>query len=105
MKKAQEMLQYHLVANRVYNISLVSKSHYILKNLQCGTPMEGGDILKDKLKALIDKSGETVYRVSKETGISQTAIHEWMEGTYTPKLENLRLLADHFKVPLSYFID
>lgn len=61
--------------------------------------------MKDKLKALIDKSGETIYKISKDTGISQTAIANWVEGNYTPKLENLRILAKHFGVPLSYFIE
>ena len=61
--------------------------------------------MKDKLKALIDNSGETIYKISKDTKISQTAIAAWVDGKYTPKLENLKILAEHFGVPITYFIE
>lgn len=61
--------------------------------------------LKDKIKALVDESGETVYAIAKETKISQTAIAMYIKGDYKPKLENLQKLAEHFNVPLSYFIE
>lgn len=63
------------------------------------------ELIKKRLKKLIDESGESIYKVSKETKISQTAIHEWVEGSYTPKLENLQRLAKHFDVPVTYFIE
>lgn len=61
--------------------------------------------LKDKIKTLVDESGESVYAVAKETEISQTAIAKYIEGEYKPKLENLQKLAKHFDVPLTYFIE
>lgn len=61
--------------------------------------------MKEKLNKLLEKSGETVYAVSKATGISQTAIAAWIAGDYEPKLNNLRKLAEHFDVPLEYFIE
>lgn len=61
--------------------------------------------MKDKLKTLVEESGKSVYKISKDTGISQTAIAGWLDGKYTPKLENLKILSEYFDVPLSYFIE
>ena len=61
--------------------------------------------MKDKLQKLIDQTGESMYAVAKDTGLSQTAIAAYLNGDYEPKLEALRKLAEHFDVPLKYFIE
>ena len=54
---------------------------------------------------LLAKNNETAYRVSKETGISTATFTEWKNGTYEPKVEKLMLIADHFGVPVTVFLD
>jgi transcriptional regulator with XRE-family HTH domain len=50
---------------------------------------------------LMEQHGLTPYRVSKDTGISQSTLSDWKTGRSVPKREKLQLLADYFKVPLS----
>jgi len=54
---------------------------------------------------LLAKNNETAYRVSKETGIATATLTEWKNGTYEPKVEKLMLIADHFGVPVTVFLD
>ena len=53
---------------------------------------------------LLKQKGVTVYRVSKETGISQTTFIEWRQGKYTPKLDKLQKIADYFGVSVDYLL-
>lgn len=50
---------------------------------------------------LLEQHGLTPYRVSKDTGISQSTLSDWKTGRSVPKREKLQLLADYFQVPLS----
>ena len=58
-----------------------------------------------KFQALLEKKNKTVYQVSKETGISQTAFSNWKTKRSEPGLESLRKLADYFNVPIEYFLE
>lgn len=53
---------------------------------------------------LLKKTGETAYQVSKATGVSTATLSEWKKGTYTPKIDKLLLIADHFGVPVEMLI-
>jgi transcriptional regulator with XRE-family HTH domain len=56
------------------------------------------DIFENLLK--INKT--TVYRVSKETGISASTLSDWKSGRSVPKLDKMRLIAEFFGVSLEY---
>ena len=56
-------------------------------------------------EALLEKNNETPYKVAKETGVSTATLTEWKKGTYEPKIEKLMLIADHFGVPVTVFLD
>lgn len=58
-----------------------------------------------KLCNLMTERGETAYKVSKATGISQTAISNWKSGIAKPGTKSLVALAKHFNVPMEYFIE
>ena len=51
---------------------------------------------------LLQKYGVTTYKVSKETGISQTTFSNWKSGRSTPKTDALQKIADYFGVTLDY---
>ena len=53
-----------------------------------------GPILDDIRKA-IDTSGKSRYRISKDTGISESRLCQLMAGTKGLSIEALELLADH----------
>ncbi len=53
---------------------------------------------------LLQKYGVTPYKVSKETGVSQSTLSDWKRGISTPKPDKLQKLADYFGVPLSYLL-
>lgn len=53
---------------------------------------------------LLKEKGVTVYRVSKETGISQTTFIEWRQGKYTPKADKMQKIADYFDVSVDYLL-
>ena len=58
-----------------------------------------------RLKALMDKQSVTCYRLAKGIGVTEPAVHTWVDGTCEPKLKNLKKLAEFFDVPLEYFIE
>lgn len=53
---------------------------------------------------LLRAAGITAYKVSKDTGISQTTLSDWKRGRSTPKTEKLQTLADYFDVSLDYLL-
>ena len=54
------------------------------------------EIFEDLLK--INKT--TVYRVSKDTGISASTFSDWKSGRSVPKLDKIKIIADYFGVSL-----
>lgn len=58
-----------------------------------------------KIKELLDNTDKTVYQISKETGISQTAFSNWKSGRTEPNLESIKILAKYFNVPIEYFLE
>lgn len=51
---------------------------------------------------LLQKYGVTPYKVSKETGISQSSLSDWKKGKITPKTDSLQKIASYFGVTLDY---
>lgn len=51
---------------------------------------------------LLHEFGVTAYKVSKETGISQTTFSNWKSGRSIPKTDALQKIADYFNVSLDY---
>jgi len=54
---------------------------------------------KEHLERLLAEHGETAYRLSKKTGISQGLISDYRSGRSKPKFENIEKIADFFGVP------
>ena len=53
---------------------------------------------------LMGIKGVTAYRVSKETGVTQTSLSNWKNGKSTPSNENLKKIADYFGVSIDYLM-
>lgn len=53
---------------------------------------------------LLQKYGVTAYKVSKETGITQSTLSDWKRGRSTPKTENMKKIADYFGVSVEYLM-
>ena len=53
---------------------------------------------------LLKMDGSTVYRVSKETGISASTFTDWKNGRSVPKADKLKKIADYFGVSLDYLL-
>ena len=54
---------------------------------------------------LLKMNNTTVYRVSKDTGISPSSLTDWKYGRSVPKADKLRKIAEYFDVSLNYFFD
>lgn len=54
---------------------------------------------------LLKANGTTVYRVSKDTGISASTFSDWKSGRSVPKTDKMKLIADYFGVSLEYMIN
>ena len=52
---------------------------------------------------LMNQKKTTIYRVSKDTGITSTVLYDWKRGRSEPKLDKLLKLAKYFDVPVEYF--
>ena len=59
----------------------------------------------EKFAELLAKSNKTAYQVSKDTGIATATLTEWKNGTYTPKVDKLMILANYFGVAVNYFLE
>ena len=53
---------------------------------------------------LLQSYGVTPYKVSKETGISQSTLSDWKTGKITPKSDTMKKLADYFNVSVDYLM-
>lgn len=58
---------------------------------------------------LLEKYGTTTYQVCKETGVAQNTISMWKtraekDDKATISIFDLKKIADHFKVPIDYFL-
>lgn len=53
---------------------------------------------------LLQKYGITPYKISKDTGITQSTLSDWKRGISTPKQDKLQKIADYFGVSLAYII-
>ena len=58
-----------------------------------------------KFQALLEKTDKTVYQISKETGISQTAFFFFISGRSTPSLESLKQLSVYFGVAIEDLLE
>lgn len=53
---------------------------------------------------LLQKHGISAYKVSKETGVSQSTLSDWKRGISTPKQDKLQKIADYFGVTIDYLM-
>lgn len=58
----------------------------------------------DNLEQLLQKYGLTPYKLSKETGVTQTSLSNWKSGRSTPSSKTLQKIADYFGVPVDYLM-
>ena len=54
----------------------------------------------DKFRKIIDDRGITPYKVSKDTGISQSCLSEWKKRKSTPRVEKLQKIASYLNVSI-----
>lgn len=50
---------------------------------------------------LMDNKGVTAYKLSKETGISESVISRWKSGEQSPSISSLVKVANYFQCGLS----
>lgn len=62
--------------------------------------------IADKILELMKENGVTKYRLAKETGVSYTGVTKILSGqTKHPQIDSIKLIADYFNKPLTYFTD
>lgn len=59
----------------------------------------------DKFSKLLEIKGITAYQVSKETGVATATLTEWKNGTYKPKIDKLKKIADFLGVSIDLFLE
>lgn len=81
------------------------KSTYFLRvSLVLSYFVKGEQIMYEIFSKLLQKNGVTPYKVSKETGVSQSTLSDWKRGISTPKSDKLQKIADYFGVSLGYLM-
>ncbi len=58
-----------------------------------------------KLESLVENNGVSFYALGKEVGFPSSFFSEWKRGKMMPKADKLIILAEHFKVPINYFLE
>lgn len=81
----------------------MSISFSVFLSIACGF-MKGRQIMYEIFEQLLQKYGVTAYKVSKETGITQSTLSDWKRGRSTPKTENMKKIADYFGVTVEYLM-
>lgn len=66
--------------------------------------VRGKQIMYEIFSKLLQEHGITPYKVSKETGVSQSTLSDWKRGVSTPKQDKLQKIADYFGVTLEYLM-
>lgn len=61
-------------------------------------------MFKDIFNNLVQTKGITAYKMSKETGISESLISNWKSGRQLPNYDSLKILADYFNVSGDYLL-
>lgn len=56
------------------------------------------------LSKLMNDRGVSAYRLSKDTGVAQSAISEYRSGKTMPGLDKLQVLADYFGITVDALI-
>ena len=59
-------------------------------------------IMYEIYKEIRDKKGLTDYRISKETGISQSTFTDWKNGRSKPKRDKMQKIADALGVTIDF---
>lgn len=59
----------------------------------------------DKFKKLCDEKGVKPGTVSRATGIPSATFSEWKKGTYTPKQDKLKKIAEYFEISLDELME
>jgi len=62
-------------------------------------------MFKEKLKELREKNKISQYELSTIIHVSRAAIAKWESGKGIPNKENIKVLADYFKVSKEYLLD
>lgn len=52
---------------------------------------------------LLSKTGKKTAEVARETGISPSVFSDWKKGSYVPKMDKLKKIADYFGISVDYF--
>lgn len=58
----------------------------------------------EKYVQLRDSKGVTDYKVAQDTGISTATLSEWKKGTYVPKIDKIKKLAEYFGVTIDELV-
>lgn len=58
-----------------------------------------------QLAKLMDETGISAYKICQDTGLSSSMFTFWKQGKSTPKQNKIKIVADYFGVPISYFYD
>lgn len=53
---------------------------------------------------VMTESKESMYKISKKTGIPDTLLSRYKNGKSSPSSKNLKILADHFNVTTDYLL-
>jgi hypothetical protein len=60
--------------------------------------------LAKQLKKMLEQSGASVTHLSKATKVPGQTIHNWIAGSKPRDLDQVKKVADHFKVSLDFLV-
>lgn len=90
------MILHFLRVVKRYLLVFLRLFDFLLKVLNVGVEMY------ERFVELLQEEGITAYRVSKETGVTQTTLSDWKTGRAIPKTATLQKIADYFGVTLDW---
>ncbi len=84
---------------------IIAMKQYELKRLMTKFTERFNQLYKNKTESR-DENGRkfTMYRISREIGISDTTLRKYLEGVGTPSFENLLAIMEYFEVSFDWLI-
>ena len=66
---------------------------------------ESKKIFSERLNQLMAERGITQKEISVITGASTSTVSTWSNGMNMPRMDKVERLAEHFDLPISYFLE
>ena len=68
------------------------------------TPAQKPSNFADRLRTLIEKDGNTPYKLALKWHVDKSYLTRWLQGKFVANISSLEIIADYFDVSIDYLL-